>query len=132
MSRILHAAFTRHATPLMAVRTARVAVPRAAIVRAAHPTAIARCYATERDGSVSIDNPAAAEAQQLLEHGTAALELGDFEKAKADYSASLRVHNSASAHYNLGVVKYQERASMLTRRSCWRYCRVEHGAGDRS
>ena len=110
MLRLLHTAFVRQAAPLVAARTVRAAIPRAVTARAVLPQLAVRAYATERDGSVSIDNPAAAEAQQLLEQGTSALEVGDFEKAKADYRASLRVHKSASAHYNLGVVMYQERA----------------------
>lgn len=95
---------------LRAASAARAAPRVGGAVRAALPryAAATRAYATERDSTFSVDDPAVLEAQKLLEQGTSALELGDMAKAKGDYQMSLRVHDSASAHYNLGVVLYQE------------------------
>lgn len=99
MLRLLRAASAARAVPRVG-GAVRAALPRYAMAT--------RAYATERDSTFSIDDPAVLEAQKLLEQGTGALELGDMAKAKADYQMSLRVHDSASAHYNLGVVLYQE------------------------
>lgn len=80
-------------------------VPRSAMLH----TSLPRRFAVERDQGVSLENPAEEEAQKLLESGTQALELGDMEKAKAEYRKSIEVHENASAYYNLGVCQYQER-----------------------
>ncbi|WFD48153.1 hypothetical protein GLX27_002821 [Malassezia furfur] len=73
------------------------------------PTRIAvQTYATEKDNSVSFNDPTEQEAQRFLELGTIALEVGDLEKAMEHYRKSLEVRENASAYYNLGVCQYQD------------------------
>ncbi|WFD40890.1 uncharacterized protein MJAP1_003881 [Malassezia japonica] len=85
-----------------ALRVPRVAV---AMPRMAVPV---QTYATERDPSVSLKDPVEDESQRHLELGTLALEMGDLEKAIAEYQKSIEVQENASAYYNIGVCKYQE------------------------
>ncbi|KAL4400331.1 hypothetical protein ACI68E_003248 [Malassezia pachydermatis] len=83
----------------------RMAVP---VYRCATPVMIPqRFYATEKDGSVSLNDPTEAEAQKLLDKGTEFLEIGDMESAMAEYRKSIGVFENASAYYNLGICQYQ-------------------------
>lgn len=55
--------------------------------------------------------------------------MGDLEKAIAEYQKSIEVQENASAYYNIGVCKYQERMLMHSRRGPRRRDqRMERGA----
>ncbi|WFD00322.1 hypothetical protein MYAM1_003070 [Malassezia yamatoensis] len=70
--------------------------------------AAVRTYATERDRTVSLDDPNKQEAERFVQLGTIALEAGDLTKAMQHYRTSIEVQENASAYYNLGVCLYQE------------------------
>ncbi|KAI5475396.1 hypothetical protein MNV49_001464 [Pseudohyphozyma bogoriensis] len=64
-------------------------------------------FASSTTPTSSSFDPQEMEAQRALDEGSIALEMGDFEEAKAAYKRSLEIKDSAIGNYNLGVVQYQ-------------------------
>ncbi|UZJ51801.1 hypothetical protein CBS101457_001121 [Exobasidium rhododendri] len=54
-------------------------------------------------------DPALEESQRQLELGTVALEAGNIGQAKGAYQRSIEIHETPSAHFNLGVCHYHEK-----------------------
>ncbi|CAO1638687.1 unnamed protein product [Sympodiomycopsis kandeliae] len=64
-------------------------------------------YATSTTSHSTIADPSEKEAQQILEKGHEQLEIGNWDGARDYYLQSNKIKETASTHFNLGVVYFQ-------------------------
>lgn len=65
-------------------------------------------YATSTTATSSSFDPQETAAQTSLDEGTLSLQSGDLVAAAASYQKSITIKETAIAHFNLGVVQYQQ------------------------
>ncbi|KAL8287563.1 hypothetical protein RQP46_003421 [Phenoliferia psychrophenolica] len=104
MNRLIPRLVASAARPTRTLSSARpfLALP------SATPSAVFRApYATSTTPTSSSFDPQTVHAQNALDEGSLALELGDLAEAEKCYKKSLEIKETPIAHYNLGVVQYQ-------------------------